>query len=87
MNSNAGRDHWGHTFSVLFGNGRMRMGQVIGRSSPRGEYVTDRPVTPQDVAATVLAHLGIDGRSVSFSDSLGRPVHLIESGQAIRELM
>jgi uncharacterized protein (DUF1501 family) len=87
MNANAGRDHWGQTFSMLFANGRMRMGQVIGRSSPRGEYVTDRPVSPQDVAATVFHHLGIDGRGVTFTDSLGRPVHLIESGQAMRELL
>ena len=87
MNANAGRDHWGQTFSVLLGNGRMRMGQVIGRSSPRGEYVTDRPITPQDVAATVFHHLGIDGRNVLFHDALNRPVHLIESGHAIRELL
>jgi hypothetical protein len=87
MNRDAGRDHWGHTFSVLFGNGRMRMGQVIGRSSPRGEYVTDRPITPQDVAATVFHHLGVDSRNISFSDTLSRPVHLIETGQAIRELL
>src|SRR5262249_9118829 len=33
MNKDAGRDHWGHTFSVLMGCGSMRMGQVIGRSS------------------------------------------------------
>ena len=46
------------------GNGRMHMGQVIGRSSPRGEYVIDRPITPQDVAATVFHHLGIDGRNI-----------------------
>ena len=50
INQTAGRDHWGHTFSVLLGNARMRMGQVIGRSSPRGEYVVDRSITPQDVA-------------------------------------
>ena len=87
MNNNAGRDHWGHTFSVLMGNGRMRMGQVIGRSSPRGEYVTDRPITPQDVAATVFQHLGIDSRNVAFEDALSRPVHLIENGQPIRELV
>jgi uncharacterized protein (DUF1501 family) len=36
MNSNAGRDHWGNAFSVLFGGGGMRMGQTIGRSSSRG---------------------------------------------------
>jgi hypothetical protein len=87
MNANAGRDHWGHTFSVLFGNARMRMGQVIGRSSPRGEYVVDRPVTPQDIAATVYHHLGIDGRNVSFTDHLGRQALLIEHGEAIRELV
>jgi hypothetical protein len=87
MNADAGRDHWGRTFSVLMGNGRMRMGQVIGRSSPRGEYVADRPITPQDVAATVFQHLGIDSRNTSFPDSQGRPVHLIETGQPIRELV
>jgi hypothetical protein len=86
MNANRGRDHWGNTFSVLFGNGRMRMGQAIGRSSPRGEYVVDRPITPQDVAATVYHHLGIDGRTI-FTDSLSRPVPVIEHGEAIRELV
>src|SRR5205814_2596765 len=51
MNKDAGRDHWGDTFSVLFANGRMRMGQAIGASDPKGQYPVDRPVTPQDVAA------------------------------------
>jgi hypothetical protein len=87
MNRDAGRDHWGQAFSVLMGCGCMRMGQVIGRSSPRGEYVTDRPITPQDVAATVFHHLGIDGRNVTFMDALNRPVHLLENGRAIRELV
>jgi hypothetical protein len=87
MNANRGRDHWGSTFSVLFGNARMRMGQVIGRSSPRGEHVVDRPVTPQDVAATVYHHLGIDSHRESFTDGLNRPFPVIEHGEAIRELV
>jgi hypothetical protein len=87
MNANAGRDHWGNTFSVLFGNAKMRMGQVIGRSSPRGEYVVDRPVTPQDVAATVYHHLGIDGSNEGFVDGLGRRLAVIEHGEPIRELI
>lgn len=87
MNANAGRDHWGNTFSVLMGNGKMRMGQVIGRSSPRGEYVTDRPITPQDVAATVYHHLGIDSRNIFLPDALNRPVHVIENGRPIAELL
>src|SRR5437867_1754638 len=87
MNRDAGRDHWGNTFSVVFGGGGYRMGQVIGRSSPRGEFVVDRPVSPQDVAATVYHHLGIDGTEVSFPDSQGRELRLVENGQPIRELV
>jgi hypothetical protein len=87
INKDAGRDHWGHTFSVLMGCGSMRMGQVIGRSSERGEHVVDRPVSPQDVAATVYHHLGIDARSVTFEDRTGRPTYLIDRGTPIRELV
>lgn len=87
MNSSAGRDHWGHTFSMVMGCGSMNMGQVIGRSTPRGEHVADRPISPQDVAATIFDHLGIDSRRVTFADNQGKPVPLIESGVPIRELL
>ncbi len=87
MNRDAGRDHWGDTFSVLMGCGSMRMGQVIGRSSARGEHVVDRPVGPQDVAATIYHHLGIDSQSITFEDRSGRPTYLIDAGEPIRELV
>jgi uncharacterized protein (DUF1501 family) len=87
MNKNAGRDHWGNTFSVLMGCGSMNMGQPIGRSTHRGEEVADRPLTPQDVAATIYHHLGINARQVSFRDLLDRPMPLIDSGEPIRELV
>lgn len=87
MNKDAGRDHWGKTFSVLMACGGMRMGQVIGRSSERGEYVLDRPISPEDVAATVYHHLGIDARSITFEDRAGRPIFLIEHGHPIPELL
>jgi hypothetical protein len=87
MNANAGRDHWGNTFSVLFGCGGMNMGQTIGRSSPRGEHVVDRPVDPQDVAATIYHHLGIDAGAISFIDRLDRPMPLLDNGRPIRELI
>ena len=87
MNTSAGRDHWGHTFSVLFGGGGLRMGQAIGRSSPRGETVVDRPISPQDVAATVYHHLGIDGTRAAFPDHQGRELLLVERGEPIRELI
>ena len=68
MNANAGRDHWGKTFSVLMGCGSMRMGQVIGSTNARGEHPVDRSVSPQDVTATVFHHLGIDATQVMFHD-------------------
>jgi Protein of unknown function (DUF1501) len=87
MNNNAGRDHWGNTFSVLMGCGSMQMSQAIGHSSHRGEHVVERPLDPQDVAATVYHHLGINPRALSFPDHQGRPLALLDRGQAIRELV
>ena len=87
INKDAGRDHWGHTFSVLMAGGAIRTGLAVGRSSARGEAVIDRPVSPQDVACTVYHHLGIDARSVAFRDRNDRPIYLIEDGEPIRELV
>jgi uncharacterized protein (DUF1501 family) len=87
MNKDAGRDHWGNTFSVLMGCGGMKMGQVVGRSSARGEKVVDRPIDPQDVAATIYHHLGINARNVTFPDHQGRPLYLLDRGEPIRELV
>lgn len=87
MNADGGRDHWGDAFSVLMGSGSMRMGQVIGRSTPRGEYVADRSLSPQDVAATIYHHVGIDSRLITFEDRTGRPTYLIDRGEPIRELV
>jgi len=86
MNAEGGRDHWGNVFSVLMGCGSMKMGQAIGRSNPKGEYPVDRPVSPQDVTATVFKHLGIDARNVHFRDGLDRPTALVETGEAVHQL-
>lgn len=87
MNDAAGRDHWGHAFSVLMGGGRLPRGIVVGASDEHGAYVTERPLSPEDVAATIYHHLGIDGRKISFPDRAGRPLYLVETGEPIRELV
>jgi hypothetical protein len=87
MNPEGGRDHWGNTFSVAFAGGSIRTGLAVGKSNPRGEYPVDRPLTPEDVSATVFHHLGIDARRVAFSDQAGRPIYLVEHGEPIRELV
>ena len=65
----------------------MRMGQTIGRSSSRGEHVVDRPTNPQDIAATIYHHLGIDAQTVTFKDHLNRPYPLLDQGKPIHELI
>src|SRR5690606_30149172 len=50
---NWGRDHWPQAQSVLVAGGGWRMGQVIGATNSKAEYPVQRPLTPQDLLATV----------------------------------
>jgi hypothetical protein len=59
INDRAGRDHWNPCYSALLAGGGVQGGRVVGASDRRGEYPTDRPVTPADLGATILARLGI----------------------------
>ena len=60
INKDAGRDHWGNAGVMLFAGAGVRGGQVIGATDERGEYVTERPIRPPEVAATIYSALGID---------------------------
>ncbi len=55
-----GRDHWPHAFTALVAGGGVRGGQVYGATTRDGGYVADLPVTPADLTATIMYHLGID---------------------------
>lgn len=60
MTERTGRDHWPHAFTVLLSGGGVRGGQAIGETNRTGAFVKDHPVAPADLAATILAYLGID---------------------------
>ncbi len=60
MTKKTGRDHWPHAFTALLAGGGIRGGQVYGSTVKNGGYVKDRPVSPADLSATILTHLGID---------------------------
>jgi hypothetical protein len=87
MNSSAGRDHWGRVFSVMMAGGNMSRGLTVGASNARGEYPIDRALDPQDVSATVYHHLGINAKAITFPSNDGRPMHLVEKGEPVRELV
>ncbi len=81
-----GREHWPQAMSVLVCGGSIEHGQVIGSTNARGEHPRDRPLTPNDLWATVYKHLGID-QDATIPDFAGRPQFLLPFGEPIRELL
>jgi uncharacterized protein (DUF1501 family) len=75
VNKDAGRDHWGRAFSVLFAGGGVRGGQVIGKTDPIGSDPIAHRFTPMDLGATIYQALGVD-HETDVRDQLGRPVRL-----------
>ena len=57
---NGGRGHWGQAFSTVVAGGGFKGGHVIGSTDARGEEVTNRPVYPEDVIASIYEQLGLD---------------------------
>jgi hypothetical protein len=80
-----GRDHWPHAFTALLAGGGVRGGQVYGATTSDGGYVNDRPVTPADLTATVLYHLGIEpGRR--YEDEFQHLQNRLSDGRPVRDL-
>jgi hypothetical protein len=86
-NGRPGRDHWPSAMSLLVSGGGLRMGQVIGSTNSRGEHPHTRPLTPNDLWATMFRHLGIDYEHTSFPDHRGRPLSILPYGAPIAELV
>ena len=81
-----GREHWPQAMSVLVCGGGMRHGQVVGATNRLGEHPVSRPLTPNDLWATVYHHLGINPHE-AITDYTGRPQHILPFGEPIRELI
>lgn len=84
VNSNGGRDHWPHCYTAVLAGGGVRGGAVYGASDDNGGEPARDPVTPGDVAATILWRFGIDGQR-RIHDQTGRPFPLAP-GTPIRRL-
>lgn len=82
-----GRDHWPQAMSMLVCGGGMRTGQVVGSTDAKGERPKDRPLSPNDLWATMFKHLGIDYSGTAFLDHRGRPMPILPDGEPIAELL
>lgn len=63
----------------------MRGGQVYGQTTSSGGYVADKPVTPADLSATILHHLGVDFR-IEYEDDFQHRRHHLSDGRVVEGL-
>ena len=77
-----GRDHWPHAFTAILAGGGVRGGQVYGATNENGGYVADKPVSPADLSATILNHLGIDPAQV-YHDEFQKLDRKLSEGKVV----
>jgi arylsulfatase A-like enzyme len=81
----ASRDHWPHANSVMLAGGGIRPGVLHGTTDDQAAYVTDAPVSPADLTATMFELLGVPSATAT-RDAAGRP-HRLSTGTPIRGIM
>jgi uncharacterized protein (DUF1501 family) len=75
-----GRDHWPNCYSAMLAGAGVRGGLVYGASDAQAAYVKDKPVSPEDFAATLFHALDIPPETRISPDgftmpaSTGKPV-------------
>jgi hypothetical protein len=87
INKSGGRDHWPEVGPAMMFGGGIRGGVVVGQTDRLGGQVTSRPVTYQEVLATVYQCLGIDAAKTVLMDPTGRPQFLLEHPNVISEIV
>ncbi len=80
-----GRGHWSHCFPAVLAGAGIRGGITYGRSDKDAAYPADQPVTPENLAATILHALGISP-DTRIHDAFGRPWPVMEKGTPLLEL-
>jgi len=89
INKDAGRDHWPRVSCALLAGGGMKTGQVIGSTDRQGGEAVDRPVTFEEVHATLYRNLGINfNNHPRLFDFRGRPQNIVSPDvKPLRELV
>jgi hypothetical protein len=84
--SQGGRDHWPDLGYALFAGGGLKTGQVVGDSDSQAARPKNRPLSAQNVLATIYHHFSIEPKQ-TVPDFSGRPQYLLEDGEPISELV
>jgi hypothetical protein len=87
VNKEGGRDHWPEVGPAMLFGGGIQGGRVVGATDRLGAKVVSRPVTYQEVFATLYTCLGINANQITLQDPTGRPHHLLDNAQSISEIL
>ncbi|MFM7058791.1 MAG: DUF1501 domain-containing protein [Planctomycetota bacterium] len=85
QDSTDGRNHWPEVMSMCLAGGGLKHGQVIGATEPDGGSISERPVTPADLAATLFRYFDVP-QDIQYTDHQGRPRFVVDGGSPIGEL-
>lgn len=84
-NSTWGRGHWSYCFPAVLAGAGIRGGTTYGRSDKDAAWPAERPVSPENLAATIYQSLGIDPE-LQVHDQQDRPVSILEGGKPLLDL-
>ncbi len=84
-NATWGRGHWSTLFPALVAGAGVHGGALYGASDKDAAYPIDRPVSPEDLAATIYHAMGIDP-DTRVLDAQNRPTPLVEGGAVVEKL-
>lgn len=86
INASGGRDHWSRLSTLALAGGGLKLGQAYGESTTKAEAPRSKPVSPEDLMATICHVMGINHRE-QFKDPTGRPAYLVETGKIIEGIV
>ena len=86
FNRGGGRNHWSGVYSVMLAGAGISGGTVVGASDERAAFVSRRPVSPEDILATMYHLHGISPET-TIPNRSGQPVRLIDNGSVVEELL
>lgn len=85
-NATGGRDHWAKNFNLLIGGGGVKGGVCVGKTSHDGMEIEDRPVSVDDLFATICTAMTIDPEEELITPE-GRPLRIVDAGAPVDEIL
>ena len=85
INKDGGREHWPQLGNQVLVGGGLKMGQIIGESTTKGDVPKSNPISPNDLLATLFQYMAMP-LDLQYTSPAGRPTSMLETGTPLAEL-